>query len=158
MRKRKSGSSQYPALTSSAFKLWAIAFTAPQVIAHRTARMMAAGPAPNARDRREFSRMGQEKVAAAGESLAAMALPLLQMNQALAADAMRQWWKFWSVAMTATGTPNVRATKLQHALLRGLATSASNRKAGNAMAQAMDRGLQPIVRRVTANAKRLRRG
>ena len=43
-----------------------------QVISHRTGRMALAGPAPNARDRKEFTRMVAEKVAAANESAWAM--------------------------------------------------------------------------------------
>jgi hypothetical protein len=50
-----------------------VAFTAPLVIGHRVARMATAGANPTARDRREFTRMGQEKVAAGYESMAAMA-------------------------------------------------------------------------------------
>lgn len=39
-----------------------IAWTAPQVIAYRTARMVRGGWPPSARDRREYVRMGREKV------------------------------------------------------------------------------------------------
>ena len=161
MAKRSAGSRLHPAfpdLIGSTFKLWSIAFSAPEVIAHRTARMMLAGPKPGARDRREQRRMVEEKVAASGESLAAMTLPLLRMNQELAAVAMRQWWNWWSAAAMTTGTPQARARKLQRALVRGVAASASNRNAGKAMAQALDRGLHPFERRVSANVKRLRRG
>jgi hypothetical protein len=35
-----------------------------QVIGHRTGRMALAGPAPNARDRREIALMGQQKIEA----------------------------------------------------------------------------------------------
>jgi hypothetical protein len=52
---------------------WEVAVTAPLVISHRLARMAAAGTNPTARDRREFTRMSEEKVAAGYESLAAMA-------------------------------------------------------------------------------------
>ena len=41
-----------------------LAWAAPQVIAHRTARMLAAGAMPNARDAAEFTRMFAEKAAA----------------------------------------------------------------------------------------------
>src|SRR5664279_4822825 len=44
-----------------------------QVIGHRTGRMALAGPAPNARDRREFALMGQEKIEAGTQSAQAMA-------------------------------------------------------------------------------------
>jgi hypothetical protein len=57
---------------------------APQVIALRAARMLAAGASPNARDRREMARMGNEKVEACWESMNAMA-----------GQAMRQWLSAW---------------------------------------------------------------
>ena len=41
-----------------------IAGTAPLVIGHRTARMLTGGWPPSARDRREYTRMWQEKVEA----------------------------------------------------------------------------------------------
>lgn len=61
-----------------------------QVIGHRTGRMVRAGPSPNARDRKEFTRMGLEKVAAANESAWAMGRQLGQANlMHLGLD----WWK-----------------------------------------------------------------
>ena len=50
-----------------------LAVAVPQVIAHRLTRLALAGPAPSARDRREFQRMGAEKAAAFAESWNAMA-------------------------------------------------------------------------------------
>jgi hypothetical protein len=41
---------------------------APQVVAHRLGRMALSGPRPSVNDRREFHRMGAEKVAAFGEA------------------------------------------------------------------------------------------
>jgi hypothetical protein len=60
-----------------------------QVIGHRTGRMARAGPAPNARDRKEFTRMGLEKVAAANESALAMGRQLGEANLQLGLT----WWK-----------------------------------------------------------------
>lgn len=48
-----------------------IAWSAPLVIAHRTARMAKGGWPPNARDRREYTRMVQEKVEAFGQAATA---------------------------------------------------------------------------------------
>lgn len=45
-----------------------LAWAAPQVIAHRTARMLAAGATPNARDSAEFTRMFAEKTTAFSEA------------------------------------------------------------------------------------------
>jgi hypothetical protein len=146
-----------PIWMESSLKFWQIAWAAPQVIARRTARIIAAGPAPGVRDRREFARMGQEKFAAAGESMSAMAGPMLRMNQELARVAMRQWWNVWTAAALATGTPRKRAATVQRAIAREIAAGAADPKVGAALARVVDRGLQPIERRVSANAKRLRR-
>jgi hypothetical protein len=56
-----------------------IAWLAPWVIGQRTGRMMATGGRPDARDRRECQRMGQEKVDAFSEAMmaAATAWPMM---------------------------------------------------------------------------------
>lgn len=79
----------------------------PQVIAHRTARMLAAGANPSARDRLEFQRMGIEKAFAFWESMHAM------------------WWSAWLAPWSA--------------------------------AKMMEKGIAPVHRRATANARRLRK-
>lgn len=48
-----------------------IAWSAPMVIAYRTARMVTGGWPPSARDRREYTRMVQEKAEAFGQAAAA---------------------------------------------------------------------------------------
>ncbi|HVZ42962.1 MAG TPA: hypothetical protein VHA82_04050 [Ramlibacter sp.] len=58
--------------TRVARQVMELAFAAPQVVAHRTARMARAGARPTARDRAEFTRMGTEKFAAFCSSWAAM--------------------------------------------------------------------------------------
>ena len=92
---------------SAAVKAVELSIAAPQVIAHRTARMLAAGANPDARDRREFQRMGTEKVFAFWESMNAM------------------YWAAWLTPWSA--------------------------------AKIMAKGLDPVHRRATANARRLRR-
>jgi hypothetical protein len=49
-----------------------LSLATPQVMAHRLTRMAMAGPVPSARDQREFSLMGQEKVQAFQQSWVAM--------------------------------------------------------------------------------------
>jgi hypothetical protein len=66
---------------------WEVAVTAPLVISHRLARMAMAGANPTARDRREFTRMGQEKMAAGYESMAAMATAFAGVGMIPWADA-----------------------------------------------------------------------
>jgi hypothetical protein len=92
---------------SAAVKAVELSIAAPQVIAHRTARMLAAGGHPNARDRLEFQRMSTEKVFAFWESMTAMY--------------MAAWLTPFSAA------------------------------------KIMAKGLDPVHRRATANARRLRR-
>jgi hypothetical protein len=54
-------------------RTWEMLLASSHVIGVRTARMAQAGTSPNARDRREFTRMGTEKVQAAQRSALAMA-------------------------------------------------------------------------------------
>ena len=58
-----------------------LAFAVPQVVSHRLTRLALAGAAPSARDRREFHRMGQEKVHAFWQSWFAMGWAMLQATQ-----------------------------------------------------------------------------
>ena len=70
------------ALSNNPFQIWTevltktheMMFASLHVIAQRSGRMAAAGPFPGERDRKEFALMGNEKVAAAGESARNMAL------------------------------------------------------------------------------------
>src|SRR5687767_12020049 len=61
-----------------------LAFAVPQVVAHRLIRLALAGPNPNARDRREFYTMSQEKVHAFWQSWFAMGWAMV--------EAMQQAW------------------------------------------------------------------
>ena len=58
-----------------------LALAVPQVVAHRLTRMALAGPVPNARDRREFHGMMQEKVHAFWQSWFAMGWAMVQASQ-----------------------------------------------------------------------------
>ena len=114
----------------------AIALTAPQVVAHRLARMALAGPFPGARDQLEFTRMGAEKVAAFYESWHAMYAEGWRIQQEAWAAAMRAAWFPWQG----------RAPGAAHAL------AAWQRAATRMLAQ----GMAPVSRRTSANARRLR--
>ncbi|MFT3816422.1 MAG: GNAT family N-acetyltransferase [Rubrivivax sp.] len=59
-----------------------MAVAVPQVVGHRVACMTLAGPAPSARDRREFERMVDEKAVAFAQSWQAMFLRAWQIQQA----------------------------------------------------------------------------
>ena len=112
------------------------AVAVPQVIAHRLTRLALAGPAPSARDRQEFRRMGAEKAAAFAESWNAMALQAFEANQTLALSFLR-----------AFGSP---------ARPKASAASAA-RRVGRAVTGIVQAGLAPVHRCAVANAKRLSR-
>jgi hypothetical protein len=124
-----------------------LALVAPQVIMLRTARMLAAGSAPGARDRREISRMGAEKLQAAHASMLAMSAQMYRISLAWTLQAAHAWWSAslltWSWmrypgAMWRPGTPGLRALE-------------------NAALQVMNKGLAPVHAAATANLRRLSR-
>jgi hypothetical protein len=114
-----------------------LALAVPQVIAHRAARMALAGPRPSARERKEFHRMGAEKVAAFGEAMHAMALQTVQANQHLAASCMQAFWLPWA------GSQRSRKS--------------ASRRISSAALEIAVKGMAPVHRRAVANARRLRR-
>jgi hypothetical protein len=127
-----------------------IAVTAPQVVAHRTARM---GPTRSTADRRELTRMTQEKFEAFGESASAMAAEIVRANLAL-----------WPSVLRAGGTlpsamwmPTALAGSRRFASKSVLAAAAVPRIVSSAPSRVLAKGLAPVHRRATANAKRLRR-
>lgn len=145
-----------PVWWDSALKAWEIAVAAPQVIAHRTARMTTAGPFPTARDRREFTRMGQEKVEAFGKSFIAMAMEMQRTQQELALLATRQWWDAWTAGLSmASGSP-AKIMAIQSSLMRGLTAGAAGEQFAASVSRVVEKGLAPVHRTATRNAKRLR--
>jgi len=130
-----------------------------QVIGHRTHRIAAAGHSPGLRDRREFARMGLEKLEAAGESWWAMGQQMAAMNGQLL---MRAWQDLVAAGTAWLAFGNSRTLpqlmQRQVALGRSLSQSAhSATRLSDATARLMGKGLKPIHTRATANAKRLRR-
>ena len=113
-----------------------LAVAVPPVVAHRLTRLALAGPAPSARDRREFPRMGTEKAAAFAESWDAMARQTLDANQTLASSFLRAFWS---------------PTRAQ------ASAQSATRQAGRAVTAIVQAGLAPVHRRAVANAKRLSR-
>ena len=99
-----------------------LAFAVPQVMAHRLARLALAGPLPNARDRREFYAMGQEKVHAFWQSWFAMGWAMAEAIQ-----------KAWVAGLQGARVPWIDAQAV------------------------LERGLAPVHRKATANARRLAR-
>jgi hypothetical protein len=99
-----------------------LALAVPQVMAHRLTRLALAGAVPNARDRREFHAMGQEKVHAFWQSWFAMGWAMVEATQ-----------KAWLAGLQGARVPLIDT---HHILSRGLA---------------------PVHRAATANARRLAR-
>ncbi|MDB5957463.1 polyhydroxyalkanoate granule-associated phasin [Ramlibacter sp.] len=99
-----------------------LALAVPQVMAHRLTRMALAGPIPNARDRREFDGMAQEKVHA--------------------------FWQSWFAMGWAT---TAAMQKTWMAMLQGARAPAID------LHQIAAKGMAPVHRKATANAKRLAR-
>ena len=123
--------------TSFAVKATELAFAVPQVVAHRVTRMALSGSVPSARDRKEFELMVAEKNAAFVEAWRAMAVQTVLANQALAASFLRS---FFTVARGRKPSAARSASQFQRAAL-GI----------------VGKGLTPVHRKATANAKRLAR-
>lgn len=114
-----------------------LALAAPQVVAHRTMRMALAGTSPSARDQREFWLMGTEKALALGESWMAMFAEAARVNQQIALSMMRAFWFPWLSPLPTLAQGSAR---LQKAALGVLG-----------------KGIGPVHRRATGNARRLGR-
>ena len=129
-----------------------------QVIAHRTRRIALSGATPNARDRREFARMGEEKVEAGAKSAKAIAAHMLTMS----------WpWNAWALnhglrnsaallSLASSRTPGEFIAR-QLALARSLGQSTPSAADFSKSARLAHRALQPIHAKAVANAKRLGR-
>jgi len=124
---RKRSSSSHARVARQSLEL---SLAAPQVVAHRVARMATASMSPTLsdRDRREFTRMGAEKLQAMQESWVAMGLQAWRAQFTFA-----QAWM--SSLMRMSTLPWMRVSS-----------------------QVMGAGMAPVHRRAVANAKRLRRG
>ncbi len=147
------------AWTDLAWKIGEMSMASAQVIAHRTKRMAASGPLPGARDRKEFTRMGQEKVEAATESARAIAAHLTAMNLKFGARALRYMVTGTTALMSLAASRSVgqsitRQAKLAETLSRSAKTAS---ELSDSTAQLARRGLKPIRVRATANARRLGR-
>jgi hypothetical protein len=128
-----------------------------QVIGHRTGRMVLAGLAPNARDRREFALMGQEKIEAGAQSAQAMAAHMMTVSQPWRTLTFRHLLRssaaFMSLASSRTPSQLIaRQAALARALGQSAVTMAGVSKDA---AKLTHRGLKPIHAKATANAKRL---
>lgn len=140
-----------------ALKTGEIMLASAQVIAHRTARMAAAGSKPSSRDRREFALMGQEKIGAATKSAQGIAAHMLTVDPFLVARAVQQSLAGAAAMMSLAGSRTAsqaiaRQARLAHVMARSVRTAS---RISASSARLAHRGLKPIHSRATANAKRL---
>ena len=141
-----------------AWKTAEMAIASAQVITHRTSRLALAGAVPSARDQREFALMGQEKGEAALKSAQAVVVPMLMLNQQLAALAFKQMLSasvaLMSIAASRTAAESVdRQSKLVRDTVNSSAVAAS--KLSGSTAQLARRALKPVHTRVSGNVRRL---
>jgi len=113
-----------------------LALAVPQVVAHRVARMANAGPTLSARDLKEFNGMVAEKHVAFAQAWQAMATHTMLASQAMVFSFARSFWS----PTRARNTPAKVAAQV-----RGLALGV------------LGKGLAPVHRKATANARRLGR-
>jgi hypothetical protein len=118
-----------------------LSLAAPRVIALRTARILAAGVDPAARDRRALSQMAWEKIAAWQESMHAMTAQVYKAQVQWNLGALRLWWAWctspWPLLAARPGYRIVHA------------------RWERSMARVIDKGIAPVHRRVTSNARRM---
>ena len=143
--------------TRSMTKMVELAVAAPQVIATRSARMLAAGAAPGVADRTEFSKMWTEKGLAFWESLFAVGAQMVKVNQEYTRTAALHWMRVWTTPWwLGSMTPNMFSSgALTHA--PKLLQMPTKRQRTRAASQLFDAALGPIHKRATANARRLSR-
>jgi len=143
-----------------AFKTGEIMLASAQVIRHRVTRMALAGPTPNASDQREFSLMTGEKIAAAAESVQAMALSVFRLNQQLGVLAFKQFLTGAGATLSLASSSTAAQSAAQQARLarNTIANSADAMpRISTSVARLVQKGLKPVHARVRKNAKRLRR-
>lgn len=148
---------KHPRKTASIRKTAELAIAAPQVVAIRTARMLAAGANPNAADRAEFSRMSREKLEAVSESIFAVGSQIVRTQQEYARTAALQWWKLWTTPwQLAAYRPLVQtlAPRPQAAAAIALPTP---RQQQRAVGRLIEAAVAPVHKRATGNARRLGR-
>jgi hypothetical protein len=156
-KSRVTSGNPFLAWADLAWKLGEMSVASAQVVVHRTARMAASGPVPNARDRKEFALMGQEKVEAGAASARAIATQLASANLNLGGIALRNMLDGSAALLALAGSRNVgqlmaRQTRLMRTMTQSARTAT---KLSGATARIARSGIKPIHARATANARRL---
>jgi hypothetical protein len=123
----------------SSHQVFDIAWATPLVMSLRIFQMLASGPNPSRKDRKEFDRMWSEKLSAYNESWTAMYTECLRLQQDALPVVAEFWFNPWAIF---SQTKNSQKLHQPDHLGERL----------------ISKGLAPIHKRVTANAKRLSRG
>lgn len=161
MKQRKSrypSTNPFLAWTRLALKTSEMMMASAQVISHRTGRLAMAGANPNARDRQEFTRMGQEKIDAVAESAQAVAARMMLIPTQIGTIAFKQMMNGTSGIIALTTSPAVAlSAKGQVELFRDAMTNSATiaSQLSDSVAHLAHQGLKPIHTRATGNAKRL---
>ena len=83
---------------TAAAKFVDISLAAPQVVAHRVARMANSGPVLSERDRKEFTGMVAEKQVAFSQSWMIMSTEMFKLQQQMLVACMRNPWTWgWNL-------------------------------------------------------------
>jgi hypothetical protein len=130
-----------------------------QVIGTRVGQMARAGANPSARDIREFTLMGTEKVGAAAQSGIAVAARLQSANYQLLARSWQQWLGSLGAITALAGSRTFsealsRQSRLVHSLAR---SGPTHSRLSSDTARLFSAALAPVHGAATANAKRLAR-
>jgi hypothetical protein len=141
-----------------AFRTSELMLASASVIQHRTRRMAVSGLAPGEEDRREFTRMGQEKLIGFGASAAAINASMLDHHR-LATKAIAYSLASGGAMLSLLNSRSAaeafaRQIKLARTMVQ--ASSAAARLSGSAVRVSLQ-GLAPVSRIAKANAKRLRK-
>jgi hypothetical protein len=147
------------AWTDLAWKIGEMSIASAEVIAHRTARMTAAGPMPSARDRREFALMGREKFDASMESARATTAFMSTAYLKFAERALRYMLTGTSALTALAASRTVDQFIARHANLADTVSRSAitASELSHSTIRLAGRGLKPLHARATANAKRLAR-
>jgi hypothetical protein len=130
-----------------------------QVIGTRVGRISRAGANPSARDIKEFTLMGSEKVKAATQSATAIATRVQSANYQLIARGWQQWLaNLGAMSSLASSRTFSEALSRQSRLLHSLARSGpTHSRLSSDTARLFSAALAPVHGAATANARRLAR-
>lgn len=142
-----------------AWKSGEMLLTSAQVINHRTTMIANSRTPMSKKDQKEFNLMSQEKLEAGTASAFAMAAYMTRLNHKLWTRAFEQMLGVNTamISLAASGTISQSASR-QKTLGRAVAQSMdTGSRLSSTTANLLQRGLEPVHAKATANARRLLR-